>query len=343
MNYTISEHVLNEFNASSKAREDVSAIVLKCGFVEIGDNDKRSFRHSRLMKILIALRLLFTLFFYLGSKDVLFVQTGGIFLNYVLKIRKIKKFKIIFLIHDMYSLAVTDEKKIEANRRVFCKEINRLNQCSVIIAHNERMKERLINRGCKSEIVCLTVFDYLTDVEANSREISKDRPVELAFAGHLGKSPFLYDLDKQNHKDLIVNVYGTKPSKEYQNLKYMGRCLPVELPREIKGNFGLIWEGQYEANNHHDYLVINNPHKLSMYIVSELPIIAWEKSYAGSFVESYGIGITISSLDELYSVIKQVDEFTYKTMLINIKKLSSQLRKGENLHRVLLQSLEMLN
>ena len=55
MNYTIEEYVFNEFNASSKARKDVSRFILENGFVSIGKNDKTHIKNNKFAKILLAL------------------------------------------------------------------------------------------------------------------------------------------------------------------------------------------------------------------------------------------------------------------------------------------------
>lgn len=47
--YVLEEYVLNEYNASSKAREDVSHFVMQNGFQSIAKNDKRKFRKSKLL------------------------------------------------------------------------------------------------------------------------------------------------------------------------------------------------------------------------------------------------------------------------------------------------------
>ena len=65
--YVLEEYVLNEYNASSKAREDVSHFVLQSGFQSIAKNDKRKFRKSKFFKLLLAFAIYGKLFIRLNK------------------------------------------------------------------------------------------------------------------------------------------------------------------------------------------------------------------------------------------------------------------------------------
>lgn len=328
--YVLEEYVLNEYNASSKAREDVSQFVLQNGFQSIAKNDKRKFRKNKLLKLLLALSIYGRLFVKLNKNDILFLQTSSKVLEGVLRIKNIKRFKIIYLIHDVFPIRYDDA---EAHKNEIRPEIRRFNQCDYIICHNRRMAERLAELGCTSQMIPLAIFDYYTE-----DFIPQDRPLALpciSFAGNLGKSPFLKKLDESmNASALQFCIYGM-PKTEYANLHYCGSLPAERLPAEIKGNYGLIWEGGYEVCEENNYLRYNNPHKASLYITAGLPIIVWSKAAIADFVREHGLGICLNSLDELENKITSVSLEEYQTFRENCLKLRLGLMKGEHIKEAL--------
>lgn len=103
----------------------------------------------------------------------------------------------------------------------------------------------------------------------------------------------------------------------------MGCIDADELPNVIDGHLGLIWEGKCD-----NYICVNNPHKLSMYIVAGLPVIVWDKSAVAQFVKSNNIGVTISSLDELNDLVKCISPKEYDVMVTNCLEICKKLIKG---------------
>ncbi|MCD8016070.1 MAG: hypothetical protein LUG99_23525 [Lachnospiraceae bacterium] len=327
--YTIEEYVLNRYNASSKAREDVSSIVLSCGFKSAAKNDKSKLKGGKIRKILLTLSVYFKLLKTLEKDDVLFLQTSSVVLKGILRIKGIKKFQIIYLIHDIFPIRYDD---VDAHAEEIFRELSLINQCEYVICHNEKMKERLITLGCTSKIYCLNIFDYLVDDASNIRERDPNGRT-VAFAGNLSKSRFLNVLDEKCF-DVKINVYGL-PETKYSSLQYMGSLPAEQLPYKIEGNFGLIWEGGYQMTDKDNYLRYNNPHKASLYIVSGLPLIVWDRSAIADFVTKNRIGITISSLDELALKIGCISSSEYEELVSNCLSLRESLISGNNLKHVL--------
>lgn len=163
MNYTIEEYVFNDFNASSKARKDVSHFILENGVVSIGSNDKTRIKNNKFAKIMLAARLYASILFKLDSSDCLFLQQSFAVLKPLLAIKKIKKFKIAYLIHDLFSLRYSEQTSIEEHRVEIDTDMQTLSQCEFVIAHNSIMAEKLKQFGCTSKIVSLDIFDYYTN------------------------------------------------------------------------------------------------------------------------------------------------------------------------------------
>ena len=328
--YVLEEYVLNEYNASSKAREDVSRFVLQNGFCSIAKNDKRKFPKNRFLKLLLAFCIYGKLLFKLHKNDILFLQTSSKVLDGVLRIKKMKKFKIIYLIHDVFPIRYDDTA---AHKNEIVPEIKRLNQCDYIICHNKKMLERLQELGCTSSLISLTIFDYYAKpFTPHNRAL--DKPC-VCFAGNIAKSPFLKKLDQViNSSVLKFHIYGT-PKTDYSKLSYCGSLPAEQLPLLIEGSYGLIWEGGYEVQEHNNYLRYNNPHKASLYITAGLPIIVWSKAAIAEFVQTNKVGICIDSLDELEKQITSISQREYAALQNNCLKLRPKLMSGGYLKEAL--------
>lgn len=73
-------------------------------------------------------------------------------------------------------------------------EIEMFNTCKMLIVHNQRMADALKRIGVHTPMLTLDLFDYL---RATTNHPACSYRYEIAFAGNLAKSTFLYhDLDK---------------------------------------------------------------------------------------------------------------------------------------------------
>lgn len=337
MNYAIEEYVFNDYNASSKARKDVSYFVHKFGFHTLIKNDKSKKQYSKISKIIKALQV-FTKVLSLNKNDVLFMQTSHLLLKPILRIKKIRKFKVIYLIHDIFSLRYNTEDSVKEHKEEIERDMQLLNSCDSVIAHNKYMIQRLRRLGCKTSLVSLDIFDYACSLPEKERIWNKINKIEIAFAGNISKSRFLNKLDNTK-LPFQVNVYGS-PQPHFKNLNYKG-CVDADiLPSVIEGNFGLIWEGDYNVDMIDNYNQINNPHKLSMYIVAGLPVIALKGTAAGNFIEEEKIGFTIDSLEQLSEIINNLNENTYKNMVKKCLLMREKLVKGSHIQYALYQCVK---
>ena len=122
----------------------------------------------------------------------------------------------------------------------------------------------------------------------------------------------------------------------------MGSFLPEELPGELSGHYGLVWDGtsiETCDGPFGNYLRFNDPHKLSLYLVSGLPVIVWAESAVAGFVKEESLGITVSSLKDIPQAISRVSPTEYKTMVQNTLKFSARLRDGYYLKHALEERL----
>ena len=262
---------------------------------------------------------------------------------------KKKGVKLIALIHDLETLRGGIEGLIkDENGSVGDNVENKLlHLFDVIICHNESMKSCLIKKGFSdSQLVCLGIFDYLT--EHTVRHEKRDPLPSVAVAGnlHKGKCEYIYHIfDKGNNPNLKLHLFGVNYEEEGANPNqiYHGSFPPQELPSHLEGQFGLVWDGASAetcAGNTGAYLRFNNPHKCSLYLASQLPVIIWNESALAGFITDNKVGITVSSLYELESAISAVTDAEYAEMCRNTAIISEKLRSGSFFYQALSEALD---
>ena len=243
----------------------------------------------------------------------------------------VRKNRTIVVIHDIDGLRYNDETILK-------QDVKRLNKIGYIVVHNEKMKKRLEDAGVTSKLYCLELFDYLCDKSnKNEKKLFNSQEIKIAYAGNLieKKSPFLYQLDiaKLKYK---FNLYGVGIEKNLNDkMVYKGKKEPNKLPNEIEGDLGLVWDGNFdesdEGTGFKNYTKYNNPHKLSCYLASGLPVIVWRKSAISEFVTKNNIGYVISNLYE----INNLDFSDYEKKLMNVQRIKLQVRDGEYTQNVI--------
>lgn len=238
--------------------------------------------------------------------------------NYLLD-KLVKNYKIIVIIHDINSLRGMDKNS----------DIQILKYASFIISHNKKMNEYLSKSGIKKEkIQNLKVFDYLISKDINTNHFSDK--ATICFVGNLAKSRFLYVLPKSIRK-LKFNLYGPGLQKKLSDENYMGKFKADIIHLKLKGKYGLVWDGNtYKTCEGPigNYLRYNNPHKLSMYIVANMPVIIWQEAAEAEFVKNNGIGILINDLDSLEEKLSPITEEDYNNMVQNVLKIKRKITSG---------------
>ena len=128
------------------------------------------------------------------------------------------------------------------------------------------------------------------------------------------------------------NLFGINYQDRHRdNFHYFGSFTPDDLPYNLTGSFGLVWDGPSSetcAGVYGKYLTINNPHKTSLYLASGIPVAIWKNAALARYVEENGCGITVNSLSELNSVISSLTDEEYNEMKEKAKKTGEKLRLG---------------
>ena len=305
-----------EINAGSKARNDINKIL---------SNYKHEYFYIFRFKFFNILHLLYECMHLKHSQDIFIVHYPHYFNEKTTNvIKKSTPQNSILLIHDI--LPLRDNADINDIKT----EIQYINQYPCVISHNASMTEWLKNNGCTSHIIDLELFDYLVDTQTRSECSAYKRNNTVAFAGNLDpeKSGFLY-----KNIQIMLKAYGGKFDKNNasSNIQYCGVFPANELPDRLSADFGLVWDGNSAdvcGGNFGNYLKYNNPHKVSLYIASGLPIIIWEQAALAKLVERYNVGITIGNLNEIPAKIKSISDEEYNMMRLNAYELSEKLRNG---------------
>ena len=255
---------------------------------------------------------------------------------YIMSVLKRKKCKIALFIHDLSGVRFGDKTLLLNEKKI-------LEQANVIISHNEKMTECLRKEyGLFNKIVDLGIFDYLMDT-SNGESRCVDR---IIVAGNLdlAKAGYLTTMASQNPR-CRFSLYGTNyTATEDENVAYFGSFPSNELPRQLNGRWGLIWDGKTTSTcsgNYGEYLKINNPHKTSLYIAAGIPVIVWSQSAMADYVRNRGVGIVVDDIEHLAEDTGLTDE-AYGVLFENVKRESERIRTGYYTRRALQQAEQLL-
>lgn len=251
-----------------------------------------------------------------------------------------KRLKFNVLVHDIESIRFkNDHSKSEA----FIKRINNddrgvLTAAKKVISHNKKMSNSLESLGVKHEnIINLEIFDYI-DKDNKKAKISKKGNVIIAGNLILEKSRYLSEL--KTLKGVNFSLYGVSFDKSCasENVHYKGSFSPDKLTENLSGSFGLVWDGDTIktcSGLYGNYLRYNNPHKMSLYLSSGIPVITWSKSAFAEFVEKNNLGLTVNSLEDLADEIKKISSEDYEEKRENVEKIAKKLKSGFYLEKAI--------
>ena len=240
---------------------------------------------------------------------------------------KNKGVKVISVVHDIEELRAFRYNDYYKNEyRVM------LDLADVIIVHNDIMRQWLVNQGYNNKkLISLNIFDYLQESE-NKKEIEYERSITIAGNLDTNKCGYIKQLSELN--DVKVNLYGPNFDDELSasdNIAYHGSFPVNEIPKKLDRGFGLVWDGDSIdgcLGLSGQYLRYNNPHKLSLYLSSGIPVVIWENAAEATFVKKNGLGITVKSLRELGDKFDEITDDDYLHMINNVDLISKKLQTG---------------
>lgn len=358
MNYFIKEEFFPQGrtmkSAASKARLDIENIFLRNDFQPIiikiiprkGNMDHIStdlINHYQVMKLWRKATN------NLKKGDLLYIQfpflQHSVFLRSLVKKLNKKGIKLVTIIHDIESIRVVKRKDISKSKSfILLNEENTIFKWSTkLIVHNDRMKDFLRKkRVFANKLLSLGIFDYLIPKYDKQRmalrKIDLTKPIIIAGTLRPHKAGYIYQLPMS----LKFNLYGVGyiKNRQQKNICYKGVFQPDELPYLLEGSFGLVWDGddiKTCAGIYGDYLKINSPHKLSLYLAAGIPVIVWKEAAVAKFVMVNNCGFVVSSLLEIKSKIEAMSDEKYTGMKKNARNVGRLLRSGLFLKELLNQ------
>lgn len=342
----------NKYNAGDKARTDIVKILsdnVETIAVPLDKTISRNMfqvlkhHHGSVKKWSEALETV-------GYGDILFLQfpviDHSVFLAEVLKKRKRCGARIVLIIHDLELLRLSLEENVSTKVKVRynLEERTVMSLADIVVVHNEMMRDKVQELGLASnaDIITLEIFDYLCN--DTSFEM-KQREGGVIVAGNLSSEKAGY----LRHLPAGVNwrLYGIGVEGEtIQNAEYFGKFEPDNGPDIIKGDYGLVWDGNSPdtcAGSFGNYLRYNNPHKASLYLAAGIPLIVWSKSALARFVANYGVGLTVSSLHEVPNRLREIDSDQYMNMQNATNALAQLIRTGYHTSKVFYETIERLS
>ena len=346
MNYYVSEvqyDVGVQRTAGTKARNDVEAILNDLGYHKVLIEKKIKKSELRFKSISYHLscyqewkQALDKL--NLKSGDNLLVQFPAVnhtlFLSSLFRSYIRKGICITVLIHDMEMLRTAARTDVSAIKkmRIHLEEKRVLMTVNKVIVHNCSMAQKLIEMGIdKQKLINLEIFDYLLGNNSSSfknESATSKSPIIIAGALRRHKVGYVYSLPE----NVKFNLYGVGYENEPKDhITYFGSFPADDLPYELFGSFGLVWDGESAetcSGAFGEYLRINNPHKTSLYLASGIPVVIWEKAALAEFVTTHKCGITVGSLQELGERFNTINEEEYRKIKEHTLQIAQRLRSG---------------
>jgi len=327
-------------HAGSKARKDVDAI-----FYTILSSPIFSYKERVFHSIIEKIRYVFNIRNIKNIFSLLRIYNKKIFIQYpfycnpILReglLRCLSRNNVILIIHDVNSLRDFGQEKISDEIKVF-------NKCKGLIVHNKYMLDSLQRLGVISPMIKLDLFDYIRD---NNFHPNRNFAPIVSFAGNLSKSTFLYnDLENIEVTFFLYGINYNKKNIKSANTNYKGAFSAEEIPARLEGSFGLIWDGDSIdtcSGAFGEYTRYNNPHKLSLYVSSCLPVIVWSQAAIADFVKEQDIGFCVDKLTDINAVLDSMTEEDYARYLKNITALQEKVISGYFTKKAIRKAMDLM-
>lgn len=327
MNCYLSRNYRSTAYAGTKAKTDIEQIMQNLGFKNIGRTQTRY--TGVVTGFFSTLASMLNAPFNLKKGDILVLQYPlKKYFKIECRLAHARGAKVVVLIHDLGSFR---RKKLTVKE-----EIDKLSLADYIIAHSDSMREWLIKHGCKRPIGVLGMFDFLSATTAAKKQEAPAKPYKVMYVGGLdyGYNAALYEMG-ENAENWSTILYGGgfEPEKVRPgcNIDYRGYIDSDDLISSPGGNFGLVWYGSSKSGCEGiigDYIRYIAPHKTSLYLRCEVPVIVWSGSGIADFVKREGIGLAIDSLDDLEAIFADMSPDKYLEMKEKAAAIGQKLAAG---------------
>jgi hypothetical protein len=337
--YFIQQYMQEEYLHGGVGCVDAERILLAKGFKPVCFPYHNSFSFwAKISRFFFLLKMFFAI--KKGSAIVFLFPVYAGMNRILLSLLRRKNVQLVCFIADINGLKDADEIVLQKEIVFFCRY-------GYFIVHNEKMKQWLCGQVASVRIVSIIgFFDFLAKPVTRQRNISFD----IVFAGNLEKSTFLEKLHLLNKDQpgLHFHLYGageTETMLDQKNVTYHGVENPYQLPGKLNGSFGLLWDGDTidkPGGSLGHYMQYISHHKLSLYILSKLPIIVPATAASAPLIEKYKIGFAVNNLYEIEDKIKRLPAAEYQQMQINMHPLAEKISKGECLGNAIDEIMKLI-
>jgi hypothetical protein len=324
--YFISEYASEYFFHGGIGIIDAEKILERNGYIPVRQPHHYSFSlRAKLARAWYSLKILSSI-----KKDaiVVFIHPMHARLNKWLCRKLAKKVRrCICIIGDIDGLKDGDDVLLK-------REIDELRAIKYFILHNQAMVNWLNQTLPGKSTESIEFFDFLSTPNDGMR-INNGA---IVFAGNLDKSRFLEQLEAI---PVRFNLYGpgaTGDMLKQTNVNYHGIVDPYQLPAQLEGSYGLVWDGDSASGMKGSlgyYMQYISHHKVSLYILAGLPIIISQTAGAAALVRHYQIGICVNSLEEIRPGINAISASQYQQMINNMKPIAKKIAAGDCLSAAL--------
>ena len=332
--YQIAEVNKEENNAGTKANKDIAAIADKLGYEKVYIHTRNDILNIK-GKIERQIRYIadWDKAYKAIEPESLVLLQHPFHLAQLTRDDKLRNLKykkhcrFISLVHDVEYLRGYRYNDYYKNEFAVMMEL-----ADVLIVHNDIMAKYFIEQGFAPEkIVTLEIFDYLQDKATNVEKIFEK---SITVAGNLDTQKCGYVGELGEVDPVKVHLYGSNYNNSLDkcpNITYYGSFPPNEIPYKLDRGYGLVWDGagiDGLSGQSGEYVKYNNPHKLSLYLSSGIPVIIPEEAAESGFVRKYNVGIAVKSLKDLNSILEKVTREEYYKMVRNTTEISEKLISG---------------
>ncbi|MGO2244066.1 MAG: sugar transferase [Pseudolactococcus laudensis] len=235
-----------------------------------------------------------------------------------------------------FAISILDSEQLRYPKELFSyeqvgKEYTLFNQAEALIVHGQAMADKLKELGNTSMMIQRGPFDYLmSDTEA---QLTNHLQKKLTFVGSFDKSPFISTWNYQTELSVFGSLYYGN-SKETFPISPKVEFLGIDnfLQRIPRDRFGIFWD---EGFNYQVYSRYTSPHKVALYLSLGIPLIVWEESATAVLVNKYGLGFTITSLDEIDTLLQNTSDEALVELKKRVNEFSYFIREGSFTRRAI--------
>ena len=89
-------------------------------------------------------------------------------------------------------------------------------------------------------------------------------------------------------------------------------------------------------------MTFNNPHKVSLYLRCNVPVIVWKNAGIAAFIQENECGILVESLENIEETLSKIKETDYQRLMNNVRNVSQKLSQGYYFESALKNAIQLL-